>query len=163
MKRPAALLFDLDGTLVDSAPDLAGAANDMLLARGRDPLPLHALRPHGGSGARGMIGAAFGLVPGDAGYDALRDEFLCVYEGRLLRHTVLFDEVPALVGGLAAAGLPFGIVTNKAMRLATPLAEGVPVWANAGTGAIAHANASKLAHAVNAAAELDFRAMRSSF
>ena len=79
MKRPAALLFDLDGTLVDSAPDLGGAANDMLLARGREPLPLDALRPHGGSGARGMIGAAFGLAPGDAGYEALRDEFLRVY------------------------------------------------------------------------------------
>lgn len=125
MKRPAALLFDLDGTLVDSAPDLGGAANDMLLARGREPLPLQALRPHGGSGARGMIGAAFGLAPGDLAYDALRDEFLGVYETRLLRHTALFDEVAALVARLAAAGLPFGIVTNKAVRLATPLADGL--------------------------------------
>jgi 2-phosphoglycolate phosphatase len=125
VKRPAALLFDLDGTLVDSAPDLGGAANDMLQARGREPLPLDALRPHGGSGARGMIGAAFGLAPGDAGYEVLRDEFLRVYEGRLLRHTALFDEVDALVAGLAAAGLPFGIVTNKAVRLAAPLADGL--------------------------------------
>ncbi len=122
MARPAALLFDLDGTLVDSAPDLGGTANDMLVARGREPLPLAALRPHGGSGARGMIGAAFGLAPGDGGYDALRDEFLALYETRLLRHTVLFDEVAALVEGLQRAGLPFGIVTNKAVRLATPLA-----------------------------------------
>ena len=125
MKRPAALLFDLDGTLVDSAPDLGGAANDMLLARGREPLPLSALRPHGGSGARGMIGAAFGLAPGDAGNEPLREEFLRVYEARLLRHTALFDEVDALVAGLAAAGLPFGIVTNKAVRLASPLADGL--------------------------------------
>jgi len=125
VKRPAALLFDLDGTLVDSAPDLGGAANDMLLARGREPLPLAALRPHGGSGARGMIGTAFGLAPGDAGYEPLREEFLRVYEARLLRHTALFDEVAALVGGLAAAGLPFGIVTNKAVRLASPLADGL--------------------------------------
>jgi phosphoglycolate phosphatase len=125
MKRPAALLFDLDGTLVDSAPDLGGAANDMLLARGREPLPLQALRPHGGSGARGMIGAAFGVAPGDVGYEALRDEFLSVYETRLLRHTALFDEVATLVAGLATAGLPFGIVTNKAVRLATPLADGL--------------------------------------
>lgn len=125
MKRPAALLFDLDGTLVDSAPDLGGAANDMLQARGREPLPLAALRPHGGSGARGMIGAAFGLAPGDDGYEPLREEFLRVYEARLLRHTALFDEVAALVGGLAAAGLPFGIVTNKAVRLASPLADGL--------------------------------------
>jgi phosphoglycolate phosphatase len=125
VKRPAALLFDLDGTLVDSAPDLGGAANDMLQARGLAPLPLARLRPHGGSGARGMIGVAFGLSPGDAGYEALRDEFLGVYEARLLRHTMLFDEVEALVAGLATAGLPFGIVTNKAVRLATPLADGL--------------------------------------
>ncbi len=123
--RPAALLFDLDGTLVDSAPDLGGAANDMLRERGRQPLPLSALRPHGGSGARGMIGAAFGLGPGDVGYEALRDEFLQVYEGRLLRQTRLFDEVAALVASLHQAGLPFGIVTNKAVRLATPLADGL--------------------------------------
>jgi phosphoglycolate phosphatase len=123
--RPAALLFDLDGTLVDSAPDLGGAANDMLVSRGRQPLPLAALRPHGGSGARGMIGAAFGLAPGDTGYDALRDEFLQVYEARLLRHTALFDEVAALVDGMVRAGLPFGIVTNKARRLAAPLAAGL--------------------------------------
>ncbi len=122
MARPAALLFDLDGTLVDSAPDLGGTANDMLVARGREPVPLAALRPHGGSGARGMIGAAFGLAPGDPGYDALRDEFLALYETRLLRHTQLFDEVQALVDGLVRAELPFGIVTNKAVRLATPLA-----------------------------------------
>lgn len=123
--RPAALLFDLDGTLVDSAPDLGGAANDMLIARGREPLPLATLRPHGGSGARGMIGAAFGIGPGEAGYEALRDEFLSVYERRLLRQTALFDEVASLVSGLHRAGLPFGIVTNKAVRLATPLVDGL--------------------------------------
>jgi N-acetyl-D-muramate 6-phosphate phosphatase len=123
MSRPAAVLFDLDGTLVDSAPDLGGAANDMLAARGLPPLPLAALRPHGGSGARGMVGAAFGLGPYDAGYTELRDEFLQVYEARLLRHTTLFDEVEALVEGLTAARVPFGIVTNKALRLATPLAQ----------------------------------------
>jgi phosphoglycolate phosphatase len=125
VKRPAALLFDLDGTLVDSAPDLGGAANDMLLARAREPLPLATLRPHGGSGARGMIAAAFGLAPGDTGYEPLREEFLRVYEARLLRHTALFDEVAELVAGLAAAGLPFGIVTNKAVHLASPLADGL--------------------------------------
>ncbi len=123
MARPAAVLFDLDGTLVDSAPDLGGAANDMLAARGLPPLPLARLRPHGGSGARGMIGAAFGLAPTDPGYAELRDEFLQVYEARLLRHTALFDEVEALVDGLSRAGLPFGIVTNKALRLALPLAQ----------------------------------------
>jgi hypothetical protein len=117
MTRPAALLFDLDGTLVDSAPDLAGAANDLLAARQRPACDYPVLRPHAGSGARGMIGAAFGLAPGDAGYDALRDEFLQVYATRLLRHTQLFDEVSAVFEALQAAGVPIGIVTNKALHL----------------------------------------------
>jgi len=125
MTRPAALLFDLDGTLVDSAPDLAGAANDLLAARQRPPCDYTLLRPHAGSGARGMIGAAFGLAPGDAGYDALRDEFLQVYATRLLRHTQLFDEVSALFEALQAAGVPIGIVTNKALHLAAPLVDGL--------------------------------------
>jgi phosphoglycolate phosphatase len=106
MTRPAALLFDLDGTLVDSAPDLAGAANDLLAARQRPPCEYPLLRPHAGSGARGMIGAAFGLAPGDVGYGALRDEFLQVYATRLLRHTQLFDEVAAVFEALQAAGVP---------------------------------------------------------
>jgi len=59
----AAVLFDLDGTLIDSAPDLAGTANEMRALRGLPPLPYEALRPHGGSGARGMLGAALGVVP----------------------------------------------------------------------------------------------------
>jgi 2-phosphoglycolate phosphatase len=117
-----AVLFDLDGTLVDSAPDLAGTANDLLARRGRAPLPLERLRPHGGSGARGMLGEAFGLQPGDAGYLALRDEFLDHYATRLLQATHVFEPVPALLQGLVRRGLAWGIVTNKAMRFAGPLA-----------------------------------------
>ncbi len=69
------VLFDLDGTLVDTAPDLAGAINRMLLARGREAVPLVALRPVASHGARGLIGRAFGLAPADSGYEALRQEF----------------------------------------------------------------------------------------
>lgn len=123
--RPAALLFDLDGTLVDSAPDLAGAANDLLAVRDRPACPYAELRPHAGSGARGMLGAAFGLRPGDAGYDAMRDEFLAAYAQRLLRQTQLFDGVAELVDGLTQAGLRWGIVTNKALHLAEPLVDGL--------------------------------------
>ncbi len=119
--RLAAVLFDLDGTLVDSAPDLAGAANDLLARRGRPPLPLQHLRPHGGSGARGMLGAAFGLQPGDAHYALLRDEFLDHYETRMLALTRPFAAVPALLAALESRGLAWGIVTNKAMRFAGPL------------------------------------------
>lgn len=123
--RLAAVLFDLDGTLVDSAPDLAGAANDLLARRGRPPLPLQHLRPHGGSGARGMLGAAFGLQPGDAHYALLRDEFLDHYETRMLALTRPFAAVPALLAALESRGLAWGIVTNKAMRFAGPIVEGL--------------------------------------
>ena len=115
-----AVLFDLDGTLIDSAPDLTGAANDMLAARGLTPVPYESLRPLCGSGARGMIGGAFGIAPGDERFDALKREFLDIYEARMLRLTGVFAEVAAMLGELQ---LPWGIVTNKAERFALPLVE----------------------------------------
>jgi N-acetyl-D-muramate 6-phosphate phosphatase len=120
-----ALLFDLDGTLVDSAPDLAASANELLARRGREPLPLAALRPHGGSGARGMLGAAFGIRPGDEGYEALKQELLDHYATRLLALTLPFAGVPLLLAGLGERGLRWGIVTNKAGRYAAPLVQGL--------------------------------------
>ena len=119
----AAVLFDLDGTLVDSAPDLAGTANDMLLQRSREPLPYERLRLHAGSGARGMLGAAFGIKPGEPGYEALRDEFLAHYATRMLRETVAFEHALAMLAVLDAQRVPWGIVTNKALHLAEPIAQ----------------------------------------
>jgi N-acetyl-D-muramate 6-phosphate phosphatase len=119
--RARAVLFDLDGTLADSAPGLADATNDMLRARGLPLLPLEALRPAVGSGARGMVSTAFGLTPGEPGYDGLRDEFLIRYELRLLEKVRLFEEVPPVLDALEAAGLAWGIVTNKALRFADPM------------------------------------------
>ena len=116
-----ALLFDLDGTLIDSAPDLAGAVNEMRLSRGMAALPLEALRPHVGSGARGMLGAAFQMTPDHANYEASKSEFLDRYEARMARETQLFDEVLDLLGALQFAAIPWGIVTNKAERFALPL------------------------------------------
>jgi N-acetyl-D-muramate 6-phosphate phosphatase len=120
-----ALLFDLDGTLVDSAPDLAASANELLARRGRQVLPLHRLRPHGGSGARGMLGEAFGVRPGDEAYEPLKHEFLEHYATRLLELTLPFAGVPALLSGLRTRGLRWGIVTNKATRFAAPLVHGL--------------------------------------
>lgn len=123
MTRPAAVLFDLDGTLVDSAPDLAGTANDMRQQRGLAPLPYADLRPHAGSGARGMLGAAFAAVPGQSNYLALRDEFHDRYERRMLTLTALFEPVAALLLALQRATVPWGIVTNKSLRFARPLSD----------------------------------------
>lgn len=123
--RPQALLFDLDGTLVDSAPDLAGTVNDMRLQCGHEALPYALLRPHAGSGARGMLGAGLGLSPADETYAERRDEFLHLYAQRLLRLTRCFDGVAELLQQLHEAALPLAIVTNKALHLATPLVDGL--------------------------------------
>jgi phosphoglycolate phosphatase len=127
-----AVLFDLDGTLVDSAPDLAGAANDLRAEHGQAPLDYAVLRPLVGSGARGMVGAAFGARPGDAGYENLRARFLHLYGGRLLRETTVFAEVWTVVDALEAAGLRWGIVTNKAEHLALQVAGGLGLHPRAG-------------------------------
>jgi N-acetyl-D-muramate 6-phosphate phosphatase len=118
-----ALLFDLDGTLVDSAPDLAGTANDMLALRGMPALPYEQLRPHAGSGARGMLWRAFGAQPGDERFVPLRDEFHDRYEQRMLRDTGLFDTVRELLSELSRRGVPWGIVTNKSLRFAAPMVQ----------------------------------------
>jgi N-acetyl-D-muramate 6-phosphate phosphatase len=128
---PAAILFDLDGTLVDSAPDLAAAANAMRCARGLATLPYAALRPAAGSGARGMLGVAFGMQPGAADYEAMRLEFLAQYRQRLLHGSALFEQVLPTVARLEAAGLRWGIVTNKALDLAEPLAGAMGLWPRA--------------------------------
>ncbi len=123
--RPELVLFDLDGTLVDSAPDLAGAANDLRAAHGLAPLPYQALRPMVGSGARGMVGVAFGLAPGDTGFDGLKDAFLDRYAQRLLQATRVFDAMVPVLQALDDQALPWGIVTNKAMRFTGPLTAGL--------------------------------------
>jgi len=119
------VLFDLDGTLVDSAPDLAGAANELRAAHGLPALPFQTLRPMVGSGARGMLDAAFGIGPGDARFDALRTDFLNLYEARILRDTRVFASVEPVLTALERSGLRWGIVTNKVARFALPLVAGL--------------------------------------
>ncbi|MBB5203932.1 phosphoglycolate phosphatase [Inhella inkyongensis] len=126
-----AVLFDLDGTLIDSAPDLAGAANHLREARGLAPLPLAALRPWVGTGARGMLKVALHLDPDHTEFEATRDEFLAVYERRLLQDTRAFSGVPALLAALVARGLPWGVVTNKAERFALPICRDMPLLQSA--------------------------------
>ncbi len=115
------VLFDLDGTLADTAPDLAGALNKMRTDRGLVPLPLEPLRRMASSGARGLVGVGFGLKPGDADYEAHRVEFLDNYERALCVHTRLFDGVDGLLVSIESRGLKWGVVTNKARRFTDPL------------------------------------------
>ncbi len=116
-----AVLFDLDGTFADTAPDLGYAVNQMRIARGLQPVPDEATRPVTSSGARGLLGAGFGITPDHADYPAMRDEFLNIYEANLCRGTQLFAGMAELVQSLESRGLLWGIVTNKAERFALPL------------------------------------------
>lgn len=113
LPAPRALLFDLDGTLADTAPDLAAAVNKMRIDRGLEPTPFDTLRPLASAGARGLIGAAFGIGPGEASYDEMRREFLANYAAAIADHTTLFDGISALLDGISSVGLTWGIVTNK--------------------------------------------------
>ena len=122
---PEAVLFDLDGTLADTAPDLGGAMNQLLQEQGRDPLPLEFLRPHVSSGARGMIGAGLGITPADPAYMALQQRFLAIYQDALCVGTRLFDGMAEHLDELDARAIPWGIVTNKSQRFAIPLMEGL--------------------------------------
>ena len=131
--RFRAVLFDLDGTLIDSAPDLAGAGNDMRVARGLAPYPLAHFRPMVGSGARGMVGRAFDVGPQHEQFTALRDEFLQRYEARMTQETRVFPEMLPVLDHLVHAGVPWGIVTNKAKRFSEPLVRALGLHERAGT------------------------------
>ena len=113
------------GTLVDSAPDLAGAANELRVAHGLTPLAFERLRPMVGTGARGMLDAAFGIGPGDPRFDTLRADFLNRYEARILRETKVFARMEPVLQVLEQRGLRWGIVTNKVARLSVPLVDGL--------------------------------------
>ena len=123
-----AVLFDLDGTLIDSAPDLGAAADKMRTDRGLTSLPLAHYRPLAGAGARGMIGVAFGLKPEDADFDALREEFFVNYEACMTERTYAFDGVAELIARITQTGLKWGVVTNKSARFTLPLTKAMPLF-----------------------------------
>lgn len=111
-----AVLFDFDGTLADTAPDLAAAVNRLLVEQGHEPAPIERLRPFASAGARGLLHAAFGLKPEDAEYPSLRESFLEYYAERVCEHTKLFPGIPELLRELQSRKVSWGIVTNKATR-----------------------------------------------
>ncbi|MEP6792559.1 MAG: HAD-IA family hydrolase [Ramlibacter sp.] len=128
-----AVLFDLDGTLIDSAPDLGAAADKMRTDRGLPSLPLQGYRHMAGAGARGMLGVAFGMTPEHVDYAAMREEFFVNYEKRMTELTYAFEGVAELLERIVSLGLAWGVVTNKAERFTLPLTRQMPLFAGVGT------------------------------
>ncbi len=126
-----AVLFDLDGTLADTAPDLCYAINVMRAARHLAPVALEKTRPVTSSGARGLLAAGFGMTPEHPDYEAMRREFLDIYEQNVCRETRLFDGMAELLEALDQRGLRWGVVTNKAERFTLPLIKGLGLTARA--------------------------------
>jgi phosphoglycolate phosphatase len=117
------VLFDFDGTLADTAPDLAAAANAQRVQRGLPPLPYETLRPVASQGARGLLRVALDLLPGHPGYEEARLQFLRDYADNSTVHSRLFPGIAELLERLRADGLAWGIVTNKVTHLTLPIVE----------------------------------------
>lgn len=116
-----AILFDLDGTLADTAPDLAAALNKLLIEEGRPELPFLEVRPVVSHGSTGLLRLGFGKNPDDDGFSELRERLLSLYARDLCRETRLFPGVAELLATLHARGISWGIVTNKPAFLTEPL------------------------------------------
>ena len=127
-----AVLFDLDGTLADTAPDMARTVNLMREKRGLAPVPAAQVRPHVSKGARGMVCSAFGIDSTSPGFPALREEFLEIYADNLSVGTCLFPGMDTLLDALEAEGIAWGVVTNKFERFARPVMQGLGLAQRAG-------------------------------
>jgi len=126
-----AVLFDLDGTLADTAPDMAHTVNRMRTRRGLAPVPLEQVRPHVSKGARGMICSAFDMTPDHSDFQAMREEFLELYGDNLFVDTRLFPGMAELLDTLEARDIRWGVVTNKFERFARPIMDGLGLTSRA--------------------------------
>ncbi len=116
-----AILFDLDGTFADTAPDLAAALNHTRATRNLPPLPLEVLRPQASHGSRGLLKVGFDIEPEATDFNVLRDIFLDYYARNICIHTKLFAGTADLIDALEQRNIKWGIVTNKPHRFTLPL------------------------------------------
>jgi phosphoglycolate phosphatase len=116
-----AVFFDLDGTLVDTAPDLGYALNLQLARHGKPMLTDDKIRPVASHGSRGLLELGFGITPQDSEFVAMRDEYLALYDQVFTRQPRLFDGMETVIHHLAKRQMPWGIVTNKPRRFTQPL------------------------------------------
>src|SRR5690606_23824338 len=121
-----------DGTLADTAADLAAAINTMRVARGQEPMPVADLRGYASMGARGLVGKGFGVGPDDPEFPPLRDEFLANYEAAMLVHTRLFDGMAEVLDAIEGAGMRWGVVSNKIERYVRPIIAGLGLASRCG-------------------------------
>ncbi|MCL6262907.1 HAD-IA family hydrolase [Craterilacuibacter sp. RT1T] len=121
-----AVLFDLDGTLADTARDLGGALNRLLAEEGLPAQPYAAIRPIASHGARGLVSLGFGITQEHPRFEEYRLRFLEQYEHGFANETCLFDGVNDMIAALAARGLSWGIITNKPMRFTDRLVPALP-------------------------------------
>lgn len=115
------VFFDLDGTLVDTAPDLAYALNQVLEEQGKRPLPYETIRPAASHGSAGLLGLGFNLSPGSDSFKALQKRFVQIYQDNLTRQSSLFDGIAEVIDDLDSSGTKWGVITNKPAFLTEPL------------------------------------------
>lgn len=121
MQNFTAILFDLDGTLVDTAPDLAFALNSLLEEQGKPTLPYETIRPIASNGAGGLLELGFGVSGNDDHLPALRDRLLAIYQDNISRESKLFEGMNEVLFALEQANITWGIITNKPAFLTDPL------------------------------------------
>lgn len=119
------ILFDLDGTLVDTAHDLAYALNLQRERHGLIALPLEVIRPYASHGSKGLLSIGFALTPEDATFAAMREEYLALYDEVLTRKPILFDGIAELLEAFDKKHMPWGVVTNKPRRFTQPLMQNI--------------------------------------
>lgn len=144
--RLRTVLFDLDGTLLDTAPDLARALNVVRAEEGAPPLPLARIRPVVSLGGRALVQLAFGGVPGEARFDRLLGRFLDAYAADLAVESRLFDGMDAVLARIEGAGLRWGVVTNKASWLTDPLLEALGLASRAASVVSGDTTANRKPH-----------------
>jgi phosphoglycolate phosphatase len=131
MAKYDVVFFDLDGTLVDTAPDLAYALNQVLEEEGKHPLPYEAIRAVASHGSAGLLGLAFGINPDDAEYASLQQRFIAIYQANLTRASTLFPGMESVIESLEKSGIPWGVITNKPAYLTDPLMAGLGLHSRA--------------------------------